>query len=328
MYTLVGGTFNHFHKGHELMLRTAIDTGCRVIIGLTSDDYVIGNKEFIIKYRTRLKRLKKFMDKYTDNYEIHELNDKFGETLKIKEANLIVSPETYSTAIYINNKRNEMNMRPLNIIKVPFVLAEDFFPISSTRIEYGEITRTGKRKNPIKISISTNNSLKTMALRDFLNKFMKNFDVIENHEYETDTDQPYGDDTPRLARLRAMKGLRDNDYSIGIESGLFYNKINNVYYDFHYCAVIDRYSRITTGVSSGFELPEDIVDVVRSGLSVSDAIKEIYNIPDIGKREGIIGLISNYNIKRYDLIMESIRNAFIVRFRPDLYNIFDFRWMK
>ncbi len=131
MFTLVGGTFNYFHKGHELMLKKAYDTGERVLIGITTDDYANKNKSKTIKYENRKKNVENYMKKFTNNFEIHPLIDKFGETLRINEANLIVSPETYKIADHINQLRKDAGMKPLNIVKVPFVLAEDLFPISS-----------------------------------------------------------------------------------------------------------------------------------------------------------------------------------------------------
>ncbi len=324
MFTLVGGTFNYFHKGHELMLKRAYETGELVLIGITTDEYANKNKSKTIKYESRKKNVENYMKKFTDNFEIHPLTDKFGETLKVTDANIVVSPETYKIAEYINQSRKNMGMKPLNIVRVPFVLAEDLFPISSTRIINREITRTGKRKNQIRITISTKNNLKYGALNNFLKKRMKNFNLIKNINYSIETEQPFGSDTMKLATERAMRGLEDNDYSVGVESGVFYNKINDVYYDFHYCSVIDRYSRITTGASSGFEIPDNIIELVKSGVDVSHAIENLYNIKDIGKKEGIIGIITDYNLKRYDLIYEAIRNAFLVRLRTDLYNIIDY----
>ena len=54
MTTLVGGTFSRIHKGHRILLKTAIDTGDHVIIGLTTDDYAKGNKDYpAIPYQRR-----------------------------------------------------------------------------------------------------------------------------------------------------------------------------------------------------------------------------------------------------------------------------------
>ncbi len=319
MFTLVGGTFNYFHKGHERLLKSAVDTNNRVIIGLSSDAYVLKHKESMIPFERRKKMVKTFMDKLTDNYEIHPLDTSEGKTLEIDEAVLVVSPETYKMAERINLQRLKLNMKPLEIVKVPFVLAEDLFPVSSTRIIKGEITRMGRRRIPVTISVSTGNELKINGVNRFIKNIMKNYKIIKNNDYETGSEQPFGDDTMRYATDRAMFGLKDYDYSIGIESGIIYNKINNVYYDVHYCSVIDRTGVITTGTSSGFEMPEKTIDGIKNGISTNNFVYREYGIKDAGKKNGIIGIASDNMVTRTDLVYESVRNAFIPRLRPELY---------
>ena len=319
MITLVGGTFNRFHKGHEQLLLAAYNTGNRVMIGVTSDEYARKHKNIVISYKRRKARVERFMQKFTDNYEIHPLDSMFGNTLDVKDAILVVSPETHAGAIRINEQRLSMGKNPLHIVKIPFTLGEDLFPISSTRIIKGEITVTGKRKTPVTIAISTGNELKLEATEKFIKTIMKNYRITRNTEYATGSEQPFGSDTIRFATDRAMYGLKDNDYSIGIESGIFYNPVNNMYYDLHYCVVIDRYSVITTGFGSGFQMPDQVIDAIKNGTSTNEFVETEYGIKKIGHGIGISGLISEDSVTRATLVYESVRNAFIPRMRPDIY---------
>ena len=56
---------------------------------------------------------------------------------------IIISPETRPTAEEINNIRKQKGKKPLQIIQIPFVLADDNVPISSTRIRNKEINKDG-----------------------------------------------------------------------------------------------------------------------------------------------------------------------------------------
>ncbi len=319
MITLVGGTFNRFHRGHEQLLLAAYNTGNRVMIGVTSNKYARNHKNIVISYNSRKARVEKFISKFTDNYEIHPLDSMFGNTLDVDNAVLVVSPETYIGAIRINEKRLSIGKDPLTVVKIPFTLGEDLFPISSTRIINGEITRTGRRKKPINIAISTENGIKIEAAEKFIKTIMKNYNITGNTEYVTGSEQPFGSDTIRFATDRAMYGLKDNDYSIGIESGIFYNRINNMYYDLHYCVVIDRHSVISTGFGSGFQMPDEVIDAIKTGTGTNKFVETSFGIKQIGRGRGISGLISNDSVTRSALIYESVRNAFIPRMRPDIY---------
>ncbi|MDO8601222.1 MAG: phosphopantetheine adenylyltransferase, partial [bacterium] len=68
----------------------------------------------------------------------------FGPTLKEDFNYIVVSPETYDTAVLINQERQKLNKKPMEIVRIEFVLAQDGKPISSTRIFKGEIDGEGK----------------------------------------------------------------------------------------------------------------------------------------------------------------------------------------
>ena len=150
----VGGTFDELHKGHRSLLVKAFEVGEKVLIGLCTDEFVkkMGKPHVTATYETRLKELQAFLEKsnLTEKAEITPLNDPYGKTLTDKciEA-LVVSEETEKIAIKINQKRNEKSLPPLKIITISMVPAENYKPISTTRIREGEIDREGHLlKNP------------------------------------------------------------------------------------------------------------------------------------------------------------------------------------
>ncbi|MCF0227014.1 MAG: phosphopantetheine adenylyltransferase [Methanobrevibacter sp.] len=139
----VGGTFDKFHNGHKKLLKTAFDLGNYVEIGVTSDAFA-SVKGDITSCSERIANIKSFFhDK--SNFHIMPLDDAYGTTIfDPKFDAIVVSEETEPTAIKINKIRITKNMKPLDIIVVSFVLAEDGNPISSTRIRNGEINKFGE----------------------------------------------------------------------------------------------------------------------------------------------------------------------------------------
>ena len=145
---VVGGTFDLFHHGHLVLLLKAFEVGNSVIIGLCSDNFVkkSGKPHEIAPYNDRIKELKKFLTEngYLERAKITILDDPYGLTLSDKKIDaIVVSEETEPRAIYINKKRESLNLKPLAIITVKMVLSEDHYPISSTRIWFEEIDREG-----------------------------------------------------------------------------------------------------------------------------------------------------------------------------------------
>lgn len=142
---VIGGTFGILHKGHEKLLRKAFGLG-EVFIGLTSDTMARKMKKRKVQgFKYRKKELRGFIKKkFKAEPRIAKIEDKFGPALRENFDYIVVSPETYKTALLINKKRQERNKKLIKIIEIEFVLAKDGKPISSTRILKGEIDREGK----------------------------------------------------------------------------------------------------------------------------------------------------------------------------------------
>jgi len=145
----VGGTFDEFHKGHRALLMKAFEAGEHVLIGLCSDEFAkrLDKPHSTAPYEQRLEELKAFLHEHdiSERAKIIPLSDIYGVTLAkgCVEA-LVVSMETESTALKINEKRKELGLPPLQIVTIDMVPSENHVPISTTRIHRGEIDREGR----------------------------------------------------------------------------------------------------------------------------------------------------------------------------------------
>ena len=147
MRICVGGTFNKIHKGHKTLIRKAFENAGKdgkVFIGLATGD-LVKNKVNIKPFDDRKDELEKFLHKngFSNQAVIVPIKNKYGLTLDEDFDGIVISPETEKIAKEINKKRILKNKKPLKIIKIPFVLAKDGKPISSTRINKKEINEDG-----------------------------------------------------------------------------------------------------------------------------------------------------------------------------------------
>jgi pantetheine-phosphate adenylyltransferase len=144
----VGGTFDQLHRGHKALLEKAFDVGEKVIIGLSSDSFVtrMSKPHKTASYAERCKELEDYLTKNNliERAEIVALNDAYGLTISCQglEA-IVVSQETEKTAETINQKRQSAGHKPLIIVTLLMIPADNKYPISTTRIRRGEIDRNG-----------------------------------------------------------------------------------------------------------------------------------------------------------------------------------------
>ncbi len=148
MKVCVGGTFDKLHKGHKTLIKKAFELAGEkgsVFIGITIDDFV-KDKKNVSSLTERIKNVKKYLvkERYKNNYIIEPISDKFGPTIHNDFNAIVVSSETIKTAKEINKKREKIGKKPLKIIEIKPVLAEDGIRISSTRIRNNKIDDNGK----------------------------------------------------------------------------------------------------------------------------------------------------------------------------------------
>jgi pantetheine-phosphate adenylyltransferase len=148
MKVCVGGTFDKLHKGHKTLIKKAFELAGEkgnVFIGVTTDDFA-KDKKNVKSLNERVKNIQKYLKKegHHNKYTIKSISDKFGPSIHGDFDAIIVSSETIKTAKEINNKRTKIGKKPLEIVEIKPVLAEDGLHISSTRIRNNEIDENGK----------------------------------------------------------------------------------------------------------------------------------------------------------------------------------------
>lgn len=148
----VGGTFDSLHRGHKVLLERAFEVGEKVVIGLTSDEFVskMGKPHKTAPYNQRLRELQTYLEKngLAQRAEIVALSDPYGLTISGRGLKaLVVSEDTQKTGQAINVVRQKAGLPSLAMVVVNMVPADNHTPISTTRIRKKEIDRNGHLLN-------------------------------------------------------------------------------------------------------------------------------------------------------------------------------------
>lgn len=142
----LGGTFDHFHAGHEKFLSFAAELADQLIIGVTTEKMSKGKAlpHLIEPYPVRMQSVKAFCHKHHIRAKVIPLEDELGPTLEGTEIRaLCVTEETIPGAEKINTIRDRLGLYPFPVYICDFALDEHGDPIHSARIRAGKISRTG-----------------------------------------------------------------------------------------------------------------------------------------------------------------------------------------
>ena len=142
----IGGTFDHFHKGHEQFILFAARLAEHLHIGITTSK-LIQEKPFADlceNYEIRSKAVAAFCKKHKISCTIIPLRDAYGPTLKKAPIEaLCVTKETVPGGKRINRARAERGLPPLPIHVCSYYLNELSHPLRSQDIRAGSVNRKG-----------------------------------------------------------------------------------------------------------------------------------------------------------------------------------------
>ncbi len=166
---LLGGTFDRFHAGHELLLSTALSMARQVEIHILNQSDAEKKSPHIQSVELRMRAIEHWLKEHQhSNYQLFELIDSHGPAPTHAKADAIVATlETRFECENINKIRVENHLKELDIIIVPQLPSFDGGIISSTRIRNGTIDTEGLpwiqndwRKHPLLMTRDVGEMLK------------------------------------------------------------------------------------------------------------------------------------------------------------------------
>lgn len=198
---LVGGTFDRFHMGHNLLLSAALRNSNTVEVHVTVDSIASQKSPFVESYENRVENVLNWASKNKGkNIKVFPLNDSYGPAPKHSTADSIVATEeTRSSCELINDMRRDNGLQPLEIITVPHIIDFHGEILSSSRIRSGIVDTDG-------------NPWLSEELRGSILKMVPNLD----NELKTPMGKIFQgpEDIPEIAMSSALESLPENRASL------------------------------------------------------------------------------------------------------------------
>jgi inosine/xanthosine triphosphatase len=161
----------------------------------------------------------------------------------------------------------------------------------------------------MRVAIGTTNPSKVTAVERAFQSFFPDADIefVPIKVESGISDQPMSDEeTLRGALTRAQNAMQaeDADYGIGIEGGL--QQVGEYWLVGNIAAVVDRNGVSSAGASARVSLPKSIVPLVLAGTELNEAVHQLTQLKDNGKKGGVLGLLSKGAVTRSSACHDAI----------------------
>jgi len=144
-FCVVGGTFDRLHMGHKTLLTTALSFSKKILVCITTDNYVKGLKkvagDIIESFQQRFKRVRDFIKRTgrVDDVTFCSIDDPFSPAISSQHASILDSivisadESVVGRTRILNELRRKRNLPPLKVIQIPLILDPYGRVFSSTR---------------------------------------------------------------------------------------------------------------------------------------------------------------------------------------------------
>jgi len=150
MNICLGGTFSPLHRGHRLLLYTAMANlgDGTLYVGLTSDEFAMKGRpgEELLEYKKRKDAMVAFLHQAgCQRYRIVEIDSTSGIADHAAYLDgIAVSRETYPQALRLNEARRRKGLKGLSIFTVNLVKNGQGHEIRARCIRCGEMDQEGR----------------------------------------------------------------------------------------------------------------------------------------------------------------------------------------
>jgi inosine/xanthosine triphosphatase len=172
------------------------------------------------------------------------------------------------------------------------------------------------------VAVGSSNPTKIRPVRSVFSHFYPKSEVIGVAVKSGIKAQPLNDlETYQGALNRAINAInivKNAEFGVGIEGGL--NQTNYGWFERSLVVIVDRKGKIGVGSSGGLILPQKVIDIIKQGKTLEDAIDQLCHTKKIGKGIGMFGVFTNRMVTRSQGVKHGVAFAMARFLHPELYD--------
>ena len=162
------------------------------------------------------------------------------------------------------------------------------------------------------VAIGSKNPAKIRAVSAAFQKVLpgETLDFIPIEVESGIADQPMSDNESILgaqSRAQAAMKLANADFGVGLEGGL--HELGSTWFTGNIACVVTRDAKYGYGLSPKVTVPLPVVEAVKAGKNLSDAMHDVFGIKDIGKKDGLLGYMTDGHITRASASEQAVISA-------------------
>lgn len=98
----------------------------------------------------------------------------------------------------------------------------------------------------------------------------------------------------------AMEKISDADFGVGVEGGM--HRFSYGWVKYELVIILDKKGTVGIGTSGGLQVPENIIEPIKAGKTLTVVGDKLFNTTRIGKGMGIVGYFTKGFVTRADAV--------------------------
>lgn len=173
----------------------------------------------------------------------------------------------------------------------------------------------------ITIAVGSTNPTKIKPVEDVFATHFKSINVVGVSVDSGVSEQPMTDDEMFQGALNraqaALKKIKSADFGVGIEGGL--HQYSYGWFERSLIVIVDKEGNMGIGSSGGLNLPAKVIDRIKNGENLEQAIDALFGTHKIGEGVGMFGIMTKGIVTRAEGVKHGVAFALARFLHPDIF---------